>query len=121
MDTSAAPPHLHNAPARVLVVYTAFLLLDVLLMEEYGLEGVEWDKLDDNWSDGDSDYLKGLDDIDWDEDWSEISDNCGGPDSICCVLQANRPSIETLKSTPGGELQVVSFLVLHFQQQVEEI
>ena len=50
MDTSAAPPHLHNAPARVLVVYTTFLLLDVLLMEEYGLEGVDWDKLDDKWS-----------------------------------------------------------------------
>ena len=90
-------------------------------MKEYGLEGVEWDKLDDNWSDCDSDYLKGLDDIDWDEDWSEISDNCGGPDSICCVLQAIRPFIETPNSTPGGELQVVSFLVLHFRQQVEEI
>ena len=60
MDTSAAPPHLRNAPARVLVVYTAFLLFSgslVLLMEEYGLEGVDWDKLDDNWSDScDSDY-----------------------------------------------------------------
>ena len=72
-------------------------------MEEYGLEGVDWDKLDGNWSDScDSDYLKGLEDIDWDEDWSEISDNCGGPDSICCVLQANRPSIETPNSTSSS-------------------
>ena len=71
MDKSAAPPHLRNVPARILVIYTAFLLLDVLLMEEYG---VDWDKFDDNCCD--IDYLKGLDDIDWDENWSEISDNC---------------------------------------------
>ena len=64
MDTSAAPPHLHNVPASVVVVYTAFLLLDILLMEEYGLKGIDWDKLDDNWSDScDSDCLKGLEDI----------------------------------------------------------
>ena len=29
--------------------------------------------------------LLGLGDIDWDEDWSDVEELCGGSDSICCI------------------------------------
>uniref|UniRef100_A0A1X7TMU9 Uncharacterized protein n=1 Tax=Amphimedon queenslandica TaxID=400682 RepID=A0A1X7TMU9_AMPQE len=33
----------------------------------------------------DEDFLKGLEDIDWDEDWDDVEQLCGGSNSICCV------------------------------------
>uniref|UniRef100_A0A1X7SGU2 QRICH1-like domain-containing protein n=1 Tax=Amphimedon queenslandica TaxID=400682 RepID=A0A1X7SGU2_AMPQE len=34
----------------------------------------------------DEDFLKGLEDIDWDEDWDDVQQLCGGSDSTCCVV-----------------------------------
>ena len=31
------------------------------------------------------DFLKGLEDINWDADWDEIEELFGGDDSLCCI------------------------------------
>uniref|UniRef100_A0A1X7UN06 QRICH1-like domain-containing protein n=1 Tax=Amphimedon queenslandica TaxID=400682 RepID=A0A1X7UN06_AMPQE len=33
----------------------------------------------------DEDFLKGLEDIDWDKDWDDVEQLCGGSDITCCV------------------------------------
>ncbi len=36
----------------------------------------------------DDEFLKSLQDVDWEEDWDEVLQLCGGSDSLCCVDQA---------------------------------
>ena len=51
-------------------------------------------------------HLKGLEDIDWDEDWSDVENLCGGPDSICCV---NLPERRGTSDTMSESNEPVSF------------
>ena len=33
--------------------------------------------------------LKALEDINWDADWDETEELCGGDDSLCCIKKGN--------------------------------
>ena len=82
-----------------------------------GLEDIDWN---DGWSEvseprcsGEDGFVKGLEDIDWDENLSEVSELCGS-DSLCCI------DVEAKKKVCTPSIEPYSRPSRRFQKIVNE-